>query len=100
MTTAAPAHQTYPLSSMQEGMLFHSLAAPGSDVYVQQLSCRLEGELRVDAFAAAWRAILARHDVLRTAFAWHGLPRPLQVVGERLRLPLEITEPREHDSPA
>ncbi|CAO3439353.1 amino acid adenylation domain-containing protein [Azospirillum doebereinerae] len=82
----------YPLSPMQQGMLFHSLSAPGSDIYVEQLACALHGELDGTAFQAAWEAVAARHGVLRTAFAWQGLPEPLQVVGSRIRLPLEVVD--------
>ena len=37
----------YPLSPMQEGMLFHSLLNPDSTEYYQQAACQLKG--RVDA---------------------------------------------------
>jgi amino acid adenylation domain-containing protein len=77
---------------MQEGMLFHTISAPATDVYVQQLSCRLAGDLRIADFERAWQTIMARHAVLRTAFAWHGLPQPLQVAGDQVRLPLEIID--------
>jgi amino acid adenylation domain-containing protein len=90
----------YPLTPMQQGMLFHTVSSPGSDVYVQQLSCRLRGVLDQNAFVAAWEDMLARHAVLRTAFAWHGLPEPLQVVGPRLRLPLEIIDWRDRTAEA
>jgi len=83
---------TYPLSPMQEGMLFHTISAPDTDVYVQQLSCRLNGELRLADFERAWQTIMQRHPVLRTAFAWRGLPQPLQVVGEQVRVPLEVLD--------
>ena len=82
----------YPLSPMQQGMLFHTVSLPGTDVYVEQLSCRLHGALDRSAFEAAWEEMLARHAVLRTAFAWRGLPEPLQVVGSRVRLPLEVLD--------
>src|SRR2546423_35787 len=42
----------YPLSPVQAGMLFHTLFAPHSGVYFQQRSCRLDGGLDVEAFAA------------------------------------------------
>jgi amino acid adenylation domain-containing protein len=87
-----PAKDAYPLSPMQQGMLFHSISAPASDLYVQQLSCRLRGPLDLAAFRAAWEVVVQRHAVLRTAFAWRGLPEPLQVVGEQVKLPLEILE--------
>ena len=90
----------YPLSPMQQGMLFHSVSAPASDVpasdmYVQQLSCRLRGVLDVQRFERAWEELFRRHAVLRTAFAWHGLPEPLQVVGGRVRTPMDVLDWRE-----
>ncbi|WP_437482985.1 amino acid adenylation domain-containing protein [Sorangium sp. So ce1014] len=70
----------YPLSPLQQGLLFHSLWEPGSGVYVEQVTCRLEGALDVDAFRRAWEAVVHHHGVLRTTFAWEGADEPLQVV--------------------
>jgi amino acid adenylation domain-containing protein/non-ribosomal peptide synthase protein (TIGR01720 family) len=59
----------YPLSPMQQGMLFHSLyATSNSAPYLEQLHCRIEGPLDAARFRAAWTALLQRHPVLRTAF--------------------------------
>ena len=82
----------YPLSPLQEGMLFHVLAEPDSDMFMNQRSIDLDGELDLAAFRAAWERLVERHDVLRTAFLWEGLDRPLQVV--RRSAPLEW---HEHD---
>lgn len=90
----------YPLSPMQQGMLFQSVSAADSDVYVEQLTCALHGEVDGAAFRAAWEAVVARHGVLRTAFAWKGLPEPLQVVGPRVRLPLEEIDWRDRPAEA
>ncbi|AFZ17607.1 non-ribosomal peptide synthetase [Allocoleopsis franciscana] len=79
----------YPLSPMQQGMLFHSLYDPASDVYVTQLSCELQGELNVSAFAQAWQQVVNRHSVLRTAFVWEKLEKPLQIVGRHVKLDWE-----------
>src|SRR5215210_1881286 len=70
----------YELSPMQQAMLFHTLYAPGSGVYVLQMSLRLTGRLDLPAFERAWRQVVERHGILRTAFFWENLEKPLQVV--------------------
>ncbi|HEY0735253.1 MAG TPA: amino acid adenylation domain-containing protein, partial [Herpetosiphonaceae bacterium] len=79
----------YPLAPMQQGMLFHSLYAPSSGVYVEQLSCTLRGNLNVAAFERAWQQLVDRYPILRTAFVWEGLDEPVQMVHRRVTLPLE-----------
>ncbi|HIV69876.1 MAG TPA: amino acid adenylation domain-containing protein [Candidatus Aquabacterium excrementipullorum] len=70
----------FPLSPMQEGMLFHGLASPGTGLYVNQLSVEVQG-LDAARFAEAWRTLVRRHATLRTAFLWRdGMARPLQLV--------------------
>ncbi|HET9714339.1 MAG TPA: condensation domain-containing protein, partial [Pyrinomonadaceae bacterium] len=70
----------YPLSHMQQGMMFHNLYAPTSTTYFLQLGCTLNGTLNIEAFRNAWRGVMSRHAILRTAFVWQGLEQPLQVV--------------------
>jgi amino acid adenylation domain-containing protein/non-ribosomal peptide synthase protein (TIGR01720 family) len=79
----------YPLSPIQEGLLFQSLYAPEAAVYFEQLSCNLRGAFDVDAFKQAWQELTDRHPILRTSFVWEKLERPLQVVSRRVDLPLE-----------
>ncbi len=79
----------YPLSPMQQGMLFHSLQAPESGVYFEQLVCSLHGALDTAAFARAWQQVIDRHPVLRTAFAWKRLDKTVQAVHRQVSLPLE-----------
>ncbi|HVR97504.1 MAG TPA: amino acid adenylation domain-containing protein, partial [Thermoanaerobaculia bacterium] len=56
----------YPLSPLQEGLLYHALHDSG--LYVQQMWCAIDGELDVAAFEEAWRRLTERHAVLRTSF--------------------------------
>ena len=79
----------YELSPVQQGMLFQSLYAPQSGVYCVQLSCLLRGDLDIRAFVRSWQQVLARHTILRTAFFWEEISKPLQVVHRRVALPLE-----------
>ncbi len=76
----------YPLSPMQEGMLFHSLYAPRSGMYIEQSSCRIEGPLHITALELAWRRAVERHPVLRTSFHLDPV-RPVQRVHTRADLP-------------
>lgn len=79
----------YRLSPMQQGMLFHTLYAPGTGIYIGQFSCLLEGELDTQAFIAAWQQTLARHEILRASFVWENLDEPLQLIHSAVSLPLE-----------
>ena len=79
----------YPLSPMQEGMLYHTLYAPGSAAYVRQMSFRLAGPVDADAYRRAWLAMLERHQILRTIFLWKEVKTPVQVVRRETELPFE-----------
>jgi amino acid adenylation domain-containing protein/non-ribosomal peptide synthase protein (TIGR01720 family) len=76
----------YPLTPMQQGMLFHTLYETG--IYFEQMQLTLSN-LEPAAFKAAWQHQLERHPILRSAF----LTEPfLQVV--QAQVPLHW---REHD---
>jgi alpha-ketoglutarate-dependent taurine dioxygenase len=77
----------YPLSPMQQGMLFHALYEPESGAYLMHVIGTLPGHLNVAAFKQAWARLLSRHPVLRTSFLWEGVNEPLQVVREQVELP-------------
>jgi amino acid adenylation domain-containing protein len=94
----------YPLSPMQQGMLFHTLQAPESGVYFVQSVFTLCGRLDIAAFERAWQRVVERHSVLRTLFKWENGKNPLQVVCKSVTLPwtncdwrsLTPTEQQEH----
>ncbi len=87
----------YPLSPMQQGMLFHSLAAPNTDVYIEQLTCTLNGALQINAFSQAWQQLIDRHAVLRTGYLWSGYAQPLQIVYHQVAPPLTVLDWRSID---
>jgi len=62
----------YGLSPLQEGLLFHALAAPDSDQYCTQLSWNYNGELNIDALKDAWQCIFSSYPIFRTGFVWEG----------------------------
>ena len=73
---------------MQQGMLFHSIYAPGSGVYVEQSVFTLTGDFDVAVFERAWQRVVDRHAILRTAFLWEDMERPLQAVQRQVDLPI------------
>src|SRR5919197_122337 len=79
----------YPLSPTQQGMIFHSLSAPESGVYVEHLVLNLRGDLSTAAFEQAWQQVVDRHAVLRTLFVWERRDQPLQIVRQKVQLPFE-----------
>jgi amino acid adenylation domain-containing protein len=89
----------YPLSPMQQGMLFHTLYDPASGLYVEQFVQELQLNQGFDPaiFIQAWQQVLERHPILRTAFSWEQRERPLQVVLQRVKLPFEQLDWRDRD---
>jgi len=78
----------YPLSPMQQGMLFHSEYDGGGTAYVTQLRIDVQG-LEVQRFRGAWQQVVQRHDVLRTGFLSMAQP-PLQWVARSVELPMAV----------
>ena len=79
----------YPLSPMQQGMLFHILCASDSGIYIEQVSLSIEGRLKAREFERAWQRIVDRHSVFRTTFVTEDLDEPLQIVRKRVRFNVE-----------
>ncbi|OXI24800.1 non-ribosomal peptide synthetase [Burkholderia sp. AU15512] len=77
----------YPLSPMQQGILFHALFAPGHASYVNQLVATAAA-LDADRFTAAFDASIARHDILRTS-VMPDEAAPLQCVHRHAQMPVE-----------
>lgn len=78
-----------PLTPLQKGLIFHSLYDPESAVYFQQLSCRLEGNISVNAVNRAWQILVDRHQILRTAIVIKGQKEPVQIVFRNLPFQVE-----------
>ena len=77
----------YPLSPMQQGMLFHTLYDQQAGNYINQLRVDVHG-LDVQRFKQAWQATLDAHDILRTGFIMQGeLEQAVQVVRKAVELP-------------
>jgi hypothetical protein len=58
----------YRLSPMQHGILFHTLRAPGTGTYVEQIYWTWHGTLELGVLQRAWERVVEQHSALRTTF--------------------------------
>ncbi|MCP4153294.1 MAG: amino acid adenylation domain-containing protein, partial [bacterium] len=72
--------KVYPLTPMQEGMLFHYIYNENSSIYFEQFQLNIRGPLDRTAIDKSLRILTQKYDVLRTNFVWQGVERPIQVV--------------------
>jgi amino acid adenylation domain-containing protein/non-ribosomal peptide synthase protein (TIGR01720 family) len=82
----------YPLSPMQQGMLYHSLAGEEGSVYFLQLQLTFGAGFDPTAFQQAWRLLLTRQQLFRGAVLWQGLAQPLLLVRRQVALPWEFQD--------
>ncbi|TEA58538.1 non-ribosomal peptide synthetase, partial [Pseudomonas sp. CH235] len=96
---AANVQDIYPLAPLQEGILYHHLSAEQGDPYLLQSRLAFDSVERVEAFAAALRQVISRHDILRTAVIWQELAEPMQVVWRHADLPVQeiVLDPADGD---
>jgi len=70
----------YPLSHMQQGMLFHWLLNKNDGMYFQQLSFNIHGAIDIGAFEKSFNMLIEKHDVFRTVIIHEKVNKPQQVV--------------------
>jgi len=70
----------YNLSPMQEGLMYHTLLSDREDIYCEQLSFDLQGDIDIALFEESLNKIIERHEILRTRFVYDGLSKPQQIV--------------------
>ncbi|MEX2964620.1 amino acid adenylation domain-containing protein, partial [Microbulbifer sp. TYP-18] len=83
-----PLVDIYPATSMQAGLMFHTLRDSRREAYLTQLWFEIEGAFDPECLANAWQAVIERHDIFRTAFV-EAAGQLLQVVQGRANLPWE-----------
>lgn len=77
----------YPLSPMQQGMLFHSQLGQEPGAYTIQLSSRMQGDFSPSLFMKAWQEVLDRHPSLRAVIVTPPGLDPLQGIVSKAKLP-------------
>ena len=82
--------RSFPLSPMQQGMLFHYLKEPHSGVDIEQIVVHLPEAVDPARMEDAWRWLVQRHDVLRARFVWEGVDSPEQVIEPNVVVPFFV----------
>ncbi|HLP44352.1 MAG TPA: condensation domain-containing protein, partial [Candidatus Kapabacteria bacterium] len=80
------------LTAMQEGMLFHYLADPGSWRYFEQFRFKLAGEINIQRFEDAWAAVAQVNEMLRAVIRWEQLEEPVQIVLNDKKIPIRVLD--------
>ncbi|MBU3108710.1 non-ribosomal peptide synthetase, partial [Clostridium gasigenes] len=70
----------YPLTPMQEGMLYHSLADEESEAYHEVLTLKIKGDLDSIILEETFNRLISRHDILRTVFDNKNFNKSMQIV--------------------
>ncbi|WOX15494.1 non-ribosomal peptide synthetase [Streptomyces sp. N50] len=78
----------YPLTPMQSGMLFHSLAEPDAGAYFEQMTFVLDGVTDPVLLEHAWQHVTDHLEILRGSLAWDGVERPLMVIHRHVDTPV------------
>ncbi|MCV6638057.1 amino acid adenylation domain-containing protein [Candidatus Albibeggiatoa sp. nov. NOAA] len=77
----------YPLSPMQQGMLFEALYSKDSYYYIEQVSFSITRQgFDPQQFMAAWQHIVNKYQTLRSLFVWEKTKKPLQIILKQLEL--------------
>lgn len=87
--TSTIADESFSLTAVQQGMLFHQVQAPRSGVDIEQMILSLREPIDATNLRKAWQIVSDLHGVLRTRVHWEDLRTPLQEVLPAVEIALE-----------
>ena len=79
----------YPLTPLQEGILFDHILSDQGDTYLASVLLRFDDKIKLNQYLNAMQRLVDRHDTLRSAVHWEDLPNPIQVVYRQAQLSIE-----------
>jgi amino acid adenylation domain-containing protein len=80
---------TYPLTPMQEGMLYHYLSDRTAGVDLEQIVWTLNEEIHFPLYQQAWNQVIHHIPMLRTSYGWENQEQPLQRIQAETELLLQ-----------
>lgn len=82
----------WPLSPLQEGMLYHTALDDGPDTYTVQTVYGIDGPLDAARLRASWQAVVDRHAALRACFRYVSGAQMVQVIARNAEIPWHETD--------
>ncbi|MFF2081813.1 amino acid adenylation domain-containing protein [Kitasatospora sp. NPDC058162] len=92
----------YPMTALQQGMLYHSEASRTRQIYHNVESYHLRALYSEEAWRWTIEQVIGRHELFRTSFALDGFREPTQLVHRRITPPITFEDigdlsPREQE---
>jgi len=88
----------FPLSPLQQGMLFHYLKEPHAGIDIEQLIVHLPEVIDQVRMQSACEWLVHRHDALRARLSWEDVEQPRQEILDAVRVPFIVVD-AQLDSP-
>ena len=82
----------YPLSPVQQGMLFHQVSGDQPGVDVEQIIIQYAEPPKLECLEKAWQAEFLRHPAMRTSFEWRDGSAPYQQVHNTANITIDIRD--------
>ena len=79
----------YPLSHLQEGLLFQAEYTKDPNAYFVQIVLHLRN-IKSDILREAWDIVTNQHDILKSGVLWEGLNEPVLYISEQVDVPFEV----------
>jgi len=92
MTGRVEIEKIYPLSPMQENILFNSLFDSESDPYFEQSILPISGEIDVKLLEESLNRIIERHEILRSAVVYEKIKKPRLVIRKNVTLKIQFED--------
>ncbi|MBY0792531.1 condensation domain-containing protein [Corynebacterium parakroppenstedtii] len=89
-----PLQNVYGLSPLQEGLLYQALDSRERDHYVIAASMTVEGTANPELLRFSFEAVMNRQDVLKAAFDYETLDRPVHVIPRTPRWQWSVIDAR------
>lgn len=92
----AGVERIFPLTPMQQALLFHNVKEEDRGEYFNQHMIELEGEIDTDSFSKAVSALSERFEIFRTRIMYRKLEKPVQVVLKQSDMEFEYIDLSEY----